>query len=173
MLHNRRVNARRRAGVALLTLAFFGYAPARGEDKVQLDPFARATHGFAACPEQAPPLLTAEAARVESHVRVERGLRCAMEGKCEVGGAYKRDPEVNERIRALIAGDARFADTSIWVTTTRKWVTLQGCVHSAAQRKTLVALVAKQPDVERVFDELSTGLPKKARQASANRPGPP
>jgi len=156
------VDARRGRSVAFLTLALIAYAPAHGEDKVQLDPFARATNGFSGCPEQEPPLLTPEAARVESHVRVERGLRCAMEGKCEPGGAYKRDPEVNEHVRALIAGDARFADTSIWVTTTRKWVTLEGCVRSAAQRKALVALVAKQPDVERVFDELSTGLPKKA-----------
>ena len=173
MLHNRLVDARRDGGVAFLALALIAYAPARGEDKVQLDPFAHATRGFPACPEQAPPLLTAEAARVESHVRVERGLRCAMEGKCEPGGAYKRDPEVNERIRALLAGDPRFADTSIWVTTTRKWVTLQGCVRSVAQRKAAVALGAKQPDVERVFDELSAGLPKRAQQpASARPPGP-
>ncbi|HET7095879.1 MAG TPA: BON domain-containing protein [Casimicrobiaceae bacterium] len=164
MRHNQRVTALRNEGVALLTLVLIASAPARAEDKVQLDPFARATSGFAACPEQAPPLLTAEAARVESHVRVERGLRCAMEGKCEPGGAYKRDPEVNERIRGLIAGDARFADASIWVTTTRKWVTLEGCVRSTAQRKALLALVSKQPDVERVFDELSTGLPKRASQ---------
>ena len=167
------MNVRRCCGVTLLTLALIAFAPARGEDKVQLDPFARATSGFAACPDQAPPLLTAEAARVESHVRVERGLRCAMEGKCEAGGAYKRDPEVNERIRALIAGDARFADTSIWVTTTRKWVSLEGCVRSAAQRKALVALITKQPDVERVFDELSTGLPKKAPQRAPPRPPGP
>ena len=167
------VNARRDCGIALLTLALIASAPARGEDKVQLDPFARATHGYAACPEQAPPLLTAEAARVESHVRVERGLRCAMEGKCEAGGAYKRDPEVNERIRALIAADVRFADTSIWVTTTRKWVTLEGCVRSSAQRKALVALIAKQPDVERVFDELSTGLPKKTPHNAPSRPPAP
>jgi osmotically-inducible protein OsmY len=78
-----------------------------------------------------------------------------MEGKCEPGGAYKRDPEVNERIRALIAGDRRFADTTVWVTTSRKWVTLQGCVRSTAQRKSLVAWIAKQRDVERVFDELA------------------
>jgi len=96
-----------------------------------------------------------------------------MEGTCEPGGAYKRDPEVNERIRALIAADARFADTSIWVTTTRKWVTLEGCVHSLAQRKAAVTLVAKQPDVERVFDELSAGLPRKAPQpASGRAPAP-
>jgi hypothetical protein len=167
------VDSRRSRGAALLAFALFAYAPAHGEDKVQLDPFARATHGFPACPEQSPPLLSAEAARVESHVRVERGLRCAMEGKCEPGGAYKRDPEVNERIRALLAADRRFADTSIWVTTTRKWVTLEGCVHSLAQRKAAVTLVAKQPDVERVFDELSAGLPRKAPQpASGRAPAP-
>ena len=77
-----------------------------------------------------------------------------MEGKCEPGGSYKRDPEINERVRALIAGDRRFADTAVWVTTSRKWVTLQGCVHSSAQRKSLVEWIAQQRDVERVFDEL-------------------
>jgi hypothetical protein len=156
------MDARRRRVLAVLAVALAASASARGEDRVQLDPFARATHGFPACPEQPPPLLTPEHARVESHVRVERGLRCAMEGTCEPGGAYKRDPEINERMRALIAGDPRFADTSVWVTTTRKWVTLQGCVRKVAQRKTLVAFIAKQQNVERVFDELSTGLPPKA-----------
>jgi len=160
-----RMDARRRAAVAALALALSACAPARADDKVQLDPFARATHGFAACPEQPPPLLSPEQARVESHVRVERGLRCAMEGKCEPGGAYKRDPELNERVRALIARDPRFADTSVWVTTSRKWVTLQGCARSAAQRKALVALVAKQQDVERVFDELTSGAPAKSTRA--------
>jgi osmotically-inducible protein OsmY len=127
---------------------------ARTEDMVQLDPFAQATRGDARCPEHPPPLLTQEQARTQAHVRVERGLRCAMEGKCEQGGAYKRDPEINERIRDLIAGDRRFADTAVWVTTSRKWVTLQGCVRSSAQRKSLVEWIAKQHDVERVFDEL-------------------
>ena len=158
----------------MLGVALSAWACARGEDKVQLDPFVRATHGFAACPEQQPPLLAPEQARVESHVRVERGLRCAMEGKCEPGGAYKRDPEVNERVRASIAADPRFTDTSVWVTTSRKWVTLQGCVRSAAQRKALVALIAKQPDVERVFDEVSTGLPaaRRARDEPVRRSAP-
>jgi hypothetical protein len=162
-----RMEARRRAALAALALALTACACAlaRADDKVQLDPFARATQGFAACPEQPPPLLSPEQARVESHVRVERGLRCAMEGKCEPGGAYKRDPELNERVRALIARDPRFADTSVWVTTSRKWVTLQGCARSAAQRKALVALVAKQQDVERVFDELTSGAPAKSTRA--------
>jgi osmotically-inducible protein OsmY len=101
--------------------------------------------------------MSAADARNEAHVRVERGLRCAMEGTCEPGGAYKRDPEINERVASAIAGDARFANTSIWVTTTRKWVTLQGCVRSAAERRAVVAFVKAQPNVERVFDELKVG----------------
>jgi hypothetical protein len=131
--------------------------PARSQDKVQLDPFAQATQGYPGCPVRLPPLLTPEQARGEAHVRVERGFRCAEEGKCEPGGVYKRDPEINERMRALIAGDPRFADTTVWVTTSRKWVTLQGCVRSAAQRKMLAGLVGKAPGVERVFDELVVG----------------
>jgi BON domain len=156
------MDARRGPAVAVLALTLSAWALARADDRIQLDPFARATQGFAACPEQPPPLLRPDQARAESHVRVERGLRCAMEGKCEPGGAYKRDPEVNDRVRASIAADPRFADTSIWVTTSRKWVTLQGCVRSAAQRNALVVFIAKQPDVERVFDELSTGVPATA-----------
>src|SRR5256885_5163185 len=127
-------------------------AALHAEEMVQLDPFARATRGDAACPEQAPPLLRAADARNEAHVRVERGLRCAMDGTCEPGGAYRRDPEINARIASALAGEARFADTSIWLTTTRKWVTLQGCVRSVAQRRAVVAFVTRQPGLERVFD---------------------
>ena len=121
---------------------------------VQLDPFAQATSGLPDCPAQSPPLLTEQEARAESHVRVERGTRCAMEGTCEPGGAYRHDPELNERVRALIAADRRFTDTSVWLTTSRRWVTLRGCVRSRAQRRALNAAVAKAPGVERVFDEL-------------------
>ena len=120
---------------------------------VQLDPFAQATRGDDACPTPLPPLLTPEAARHEAHVRVERGLRCAMEGRCEPGGAYRRDPQVNESVRASLAAEPRFARTSIWITTTRQWVTLQGCVRNRAQRKALVRFVQRLPNVERVFDE--------------------
>jgi len=125
------------------------------QSMVQLDPFAQATSGLPDCPAQSPPLLTEQEARAESHVRVERGTRCAMEGTCEPGGAYRHDPELNERVRALIAADRRFTDTSVWLTTSRRWVTLRGCVRSTAQRRALNAAVAKAPGVERVFDELT------------------
>ena len=121
---------------------------------VQLDPFAQATHGHPACPEQRPPMMTAEEARAEAHVRVERGTRCAMEGTCEPGGAYRHDPEINARVRDSIAADPRYAGTSVWVTTTRQWVTLQGCVLRKSQRRELVGLVSRAAGVTRVFDEL-------------------
>jgi hypothetical protein len=140
------------AALAMLVSPAF----AAGE-MVQLDPFAQATRGYPGCPEVPPPLLTPQEAQTNAHARAERGTRCAMEGTCEPGGAYRRDPEINEKMRALIAGDARFADTSVWVTTTRKWVTLQGCVRNAAQRKALVTFIGKQVNVERVFDELRVG----------------
>ena len=93
--------------------------------------------------------------RAEAHVRVERGTRCALDGTCEPGGAYKRDPEINAQVIAAIRANARFRDTSVWVTTSRGWVTLEGCVRSDAQRKALLAFVAKQSNVTRVFDELT------------------
>ena len=128
-------------------------------DLQQLDPFAQATSGIASCPVAKPRLYTNEEAGTHAHARVERGTRCAMEGTCEPGGAYRRDPEINEAVRMAIAGDKRFANTSVWVTTSRRWVTLEGCVASKVERNVLVKFVAKQPRVERVFDELKV-LPK-------------
>jgi osmotically-inducible protein OsmY len=137
--------------------AFVALAPllAAAQAPVQLDPFAQATHGMPGCPAVTARLYTPDEMRTEAHVRSERGTRCALEGTCEPGGAYKRDAEINERVRAAIAADTRFASTSIWVTTSRKWVTLKGCVAKGAQRKALVTFVARQQSVERVFDEVT------------------
>ena len=154
------------ASLVVLTVAaaIAGFtAVASAGEMMQLDPFARATTGYPGCPEQPPPLMTAEEARTQAHVRSERGLRCAMEGKCEPGGSYRRDPEINEQVRAAVAADKRFANTSVWLTTSRKWVTLQGCVRSSAQRKALDGFVQKQANVERVFDELRIGTGSGAR----------
>src|SRR5215469_14071351 len=119
----------------------------------QLDPFAQATTGYAACPAVAPPVLTEEEMRASAHSRAERGTSCCLAGTCECGGAYKRDPEINARVVEAIKSDARFRNTSVWVTTTRKFVTLQGCVRSAAQKKTLERFVKRQADVAIVWNE--------------------
>lgn len=143
-----------RAWVAVVLVAAWVGSASSADAPIQLDPFAQATHGDPSCPEVAPPLLDAAEARSQAHVRVERGLRCAMEGTCAPGGSYRQDPQVNAAVAAAIAADARFAGTSVWVTTSRHWVTLQGCVRSTAERTRLVAFVRAQPGVERVFDEL-------------------
>lgn len=125
---------------------------ARAEELIQLDPFAQATHGHPHCVAPAPPLLTREQVERGAHARAERGTRCAMEGKCEPGGTYRRDPEVNEAVRASLAADPRFATASVWITTSRGWVTLQGCVRDAVQRHELSDAVRKVPRVVQVFD---------------------
>lgn len=136
--------------IALLGLS----VGASAEPLVQLDPFAQATSGMRNCAVPPAPLMTEQEARAESHARVERGTRCAMEGTCEPGGAYRHDPELNEQVRSLIAADGRFVTSSVWLTTSRRWVTLRGCVRSPSQRRTLVEAVKHARGVERVFDEL-------------------
>jgi len=147
--------ARRILAVAAIALTATASPPAAqaAGDLVQLDPFAQATKGHPSCPAPSPPLMTREEVERSAHARAERGTRCAMEGKCEPGGAYRRDPEINEAVRAAIAADARFATTSLWLTTSRGWVTLKGCVRDAVQRLELAEAVKKLPRVERVFDE--------------------
>ena len=124
----------------------------------QLDPFAQATDGYASCPAAKPPVLTEQEMRVQAHGRAERGTSCCLAGTCECGGAYKRDPEINDRVVATIRGEKRLRDTSVWVTTMRKFVTLQGCVHDATQKKALERLVRRQPDVAIVWNETTIGV---------------
>ena len=134
---------------------------ASAEELIQLDPFAQATSGHPGCPGPAPPLLTREQVERGAHARAERGTRCAMEGTCEPGGAYRRDPEINEAVREIVAADKRFATSSVWLTTSRGWVTLQGCVRDAAQKRALVTTVKAVPRVVQVFDE--TRAPRSPR----------
>jgi len=124
----------------------------------QLDPFAQASTGYAACPAVAPPVLTEEEMRTSAHSRAERGTSCCLAGTCECGGVYKRDPEINARVVDAIKSDSRFRNTSVWVTTTRKFVTLQGCVRSAAQKKALERFVKSLADVQIVFNETKVGV---------------
>jgi BON domain len=141
-------------GISIVALAASLPWAALADEPVQLDPFAQATAGIPACPVVKPRLYTTEEMRIEAHSRIEKGTRCALDGTCEPGGAYKRDAEINERVRQAVASDKRFADTSIWVTTSRKWVAVKGCLRTRAQQRALTKFVAEIPGVERVFDEL-------------------
>jgi BON domain-containing protein len=154
---SRRFPRSRRAAL-LGALATF-VATAWGEEPrtYQLDPFVQATAGYAGCPEVKPPVLTTEEMRATAHGRAERGTSCCLAGTCECGGAYKHDPEINERVAQAVRDDKRFRDTSVWVTTTRKFVTLQGCVRSRAQKSALERMVKREPDVAIVWNETTVG----------------
>jgi hypothetical protein len=143
--------------LALLAAAAALPTPLFATDTYQLDPFEQATAGFAACPTVAPPTLTPEQMRAQAHSRVERGTSCCLAGTCECGGSYKHDPEINARVAAAIRNDRRFRDASIWITTTRKFVTLQGCVRTTAQKRSLERLVRRPPDVALVWNETTVG----------------
>ena len=143
--------------LALLAAAAALPLPLFAADTYQLDPFEQATAGFAACPTVAPPTLTPEQMRAQAHSRVERGTSCCLAGTCECGGSYKHDPEINAHVAAAIRNDPRFRDASVWITTTRKFVTLQGCVRTTAQKHALERLVRRQPDVALVWNETTVG----------------
>jgi len=143
--------------LALLAAAASLPLPLFAADSYQLDPFEQATAGFAACPTVAPPTLTPEQMRAQAHSRVERGTSCCLAGTCECGGSYKHDPEINAHVAAAIRNDPRFRDASVWITTTRKFVTLQGCVRTTAQKRALERLVHRQPDVALVWNETTVG----------------
>jgi hypothetical protein len=148
--------------IVVVTAAMAAEAFAEGPASYQLDPFAQATSGFGGCPTVAPPTLTLEQMRTQAHERAERGTSCCLAGTCECGGAYKRDPEINARVVDALRGDRRFRDTSLWVTTMRKFVTVQGCVRTPAQKRAVERLVRRQQDVAVVWNETSVGPVTKA-----------
>jgi BON domain-containing protein len=146
------------AAITIGTIALAADVAAADSDRIQIDPFVQATNGFKGCPAGSPTFVTPEQMRIIAHERAERGTYCALEGRCEPGGAYRRDPEVNARVSAAIAADKRFSGTSVAVTTTRRFVTLTGCVRSSAQRRALAAFVGEQSGVDRLFDETHVGI---------------
>jgi hypothetical protein len=122
------------------------------------DPFAQATSGLPDCPVPEGPLMTEAEMRRDSHSRLNRGTTCWLENKCDEPNAYARDPQINQAVVAAIAADRRFADSSIWVITQRKFVFLQGCVRTRAQIAHLLEVVRRVPRVEYAGDELIVGI---------------
>ncbi len=116
-------------------------------------PPLQATHGIAACPAPRTRALTPEEARREAHQRIERGTSCWLAGQCEAGGDYKHDAEINARVAAAIANDARFGNTSLWVETLRKFVTIKGCLADVQQGRELEQMVKAIAGVKLVWQE--------------------
>ena len=150
-----------RAALAIAMLCFALHVEGETPQSYLLDPFAQATSGHEGCPPVKPPLLDEQQMRSQAHSRAERGTSCCLAGTCECGGPYKHDAEINGRVVEAIRADKRFRDTAVWVTTTRGFVSLQGCVRSPAQKNALKRVVKRQPGVVLVWNEVTTRQPEK------------
>lgn len=155
------MNRRVLFAVAMLWVAVSPHAGAQATRNYLLDPFAQATSGDERCPAARPPVLDESEMRAQAHSRAERGTSCCLAGTCECGGPYRHDAEINARVVGAIRSEPRFGKTSVWVTTTRGFVSLQGCVSSPMQKKALGRLVKRQTGVALVWNETAiTPRPK-------------
>jgi hypothetical protein len=145
-----------RAALAIATLCFALRVDAQTSLSYLLDPFAQATSGDERCPAAKPPILDEQQMRSQAHSRAERGTSCCLAGTCECGGPYKHDAEINDRVVEAIRADKRFRDTAVWVTTTRGFVSLRGCVRNPAQKNALAQVVKRQAGVALVWNEVTT-----------------
>jgi hypothetical protein len=126
-------------------------------------PFDQAVAGMPGCPRPEGPLITQAEMRQQAHGRIERGTSCWLAKKCEDSNVYRRDPEIQQRVLQAIRPDERFALSSVWVTTERRYVTLQGCVGSVEIKSRLLARIRGIDGVEQVFDQLIVGTAEKPR----------
>lgn len=126
-------------------------------------PFGPAVMGLADCPRPEGPLITQEEMRQLAHGRIERGTSCWLAKKCEDSNAYRRDPEIQRRVIEAVASTPAYGRSSVWVTTERGWVTLQGCLESPTLRTSLIDRVRRVEGVETVFDQLIVGTRSRPR----------
>jgi BON domain len=126
-------------------------------------PFDQAVAGTRRCPRPEGPLITEAEMRLQAHGRIERGTSCWLAKKCEDSNAYRRDAEIQRRVLQSIRSDATLATSSVWVTTERRYVTLQGCVGSTREKSKLLARVRAVEGVEQVFDQLIVGTSERPR----------
>jgi hypothetical protein len=118
------------------------------------DPFFAASAEVADCPVPRGPLMTKTEMEREAHVRVERGTRCYLEGRCTKSSSYFYDPEIAANLRHALANSTALKGTSIWISVQRRWVFIQGCANSRSKKTALEAIARRIPDVDNVFVDL-------------------
>ena len=118
------------------------------------DPFFTVSADLAGCPVPRGPLLTKTQMEREAHVRVERGTRCYMEGRCAKMSSYLYDADIADNLRHALAESPVLKGTSLWVSVQRRWVTIQGCANVKSKKTALKAIALRIPDVENDFVDL-------------------
>lgn len=142
----------RRMAVALILLS--GTVQAEERKNWYDDPFEQATDTISQCGEVKGPLRTKAEALADAHHRIERGNSCALDGRCEPGGPYQHDHEINKGVVQAIKAAPQLQRSAIWATTEHKWVTLEGCIADESQRNIAVEAARRVPLVEFVIDKL-------------------
>jgi hypothetical protein len=120
------------------------------------DPFIAATTGGPACPAPLGPAYTDKQVLEQSHHRAERGTTCWLEGRCPEPNAYRADPRIAQAVVEALRADAALADTRIWVTVERAFVSLEGCVRTDVQARLAESIAKRTEGVQLVLPMLST-----------------
>jgi hypothetical protein len=118
------------------------------------DPFIRATQGRD-CAAPLGPAYTETQRLQESHSRIERGTSCWLAGECGEPNAYRFDAAIARDVVAALRADAQLAGSSVWVTSQRRFVYLEGCVTDAAQAARAEALAKGVSNVQLVTPALA------------------
>ncbi len=145
------------AAAYLLLAAILGPATAEERKNHFDDPFLQATSSIADCPAPEGPLVTEAEVRERAHVRAQHGGSCYLSGRCRLPNSYLYDKEIAPRVVQYIRRDGRFDDSSLWVLSQRRVVTLLGCVASREQADVLERSVMLVDDVMNVVLELRIG----------------
>ena len=115
------------------------------------DPFFAVRSAIAGCPEPLGPYVTHEKMLAETHYRSERGTRCYLEGKCARANSYLYDADIAATVKGRFEKSRELGDASLWITVQRRFVWVEGCVRSAADRARIERVVRGVPDVELVI----------------------
>ena len=128
------------------------------------DPFIVATAGGRSCPVPLGPAYTEAQVLEQSHHRAERGTTCWLEGRCAEPSAYRGDARIAQAVATALQADRGLADTRIWVTVERAFVTLEGCVNDVTQAQRAEEIAKVIEGVHLVLPMLSSrGEPPRYR----------
>lgn len=145
-----------RLSAAALALLLLAASPLRAQGSVERrnwfnDPFFQISSAIADCPPPLGPFITEAERRVQSHHRAEKGTTCWLAGLCERPNFYLYDAGIAEALRAQLAAQARFEDTSLWITVQGRVVYIEGCVRNMKTEREIEAFVRGIPHVQQAI----------------------
>lgn len=154
---------RRRGSIKALSIALaLPLQPACAETVANYgdDPFEQVSSRIADCPEPAGPRVSQAEWRREAHHRIEQGNHCWSEGRCRLANAFHYDKEIAEslqrRLRTLSTTMPGWQDSTLWITVSGRWLTVQGCVRPGFAVAPFLAALREVADVEKVVDQTTS-----------------